>query len=163
MQVTEDVFSYKNISPTYGRRMRSQTMHVIPLSSRTLPSNAASLLLWSYHKICQRVFLLFSETVWIFEKVITGLWLEIWGPIISQRTVVGSQESIGAVLGLPGYPQLGRAWAEELDLVTRVKDGMDVWLSPGAKRSRPWHDRQGRPSSAHWRRHQRKAWEFNHE
>ena len=72
-----------------------------------------------------------SESVWIFEKVITELWLEIWGPIISQRTVVGSQESIGAVLGLPGYPQLGRAWPEELDLVTRVKDGMGVWLTWG--------------------------------
>ena len=85
-----------------------------------------------------------SESVWIFEKVITELWLEIWGPIISQRTVVGSQESIGAVLGLPGYPQLGRAWPEELDLVTRVKDGCLVNL----RRRSGWHRSWRRGSSS---------------
>ena len=40
---------------------------------------------------------------------------EIWGPVVSEGAVVGSKEGIGAVLGLPGHPQLGRARREEVD------------------------------------------------
>ena len=40
---------------------------------------------------------------------------EIWGPIKSEGAIVGPEEGIGAVLGLPGHPQLGRARREEVD------------------------------------------------
>ena len=89
-------------------------MHMNPLSSRTLPCNAASLLhmlIFLSSDILESSFCFLSLSYLdeYLKMPRIDVSSEIWGPIVGEGAIVGSKEGIGAVLGLPGHPQLGRA------------------------------------------------------
>ena len=89
-------------------------MHMIPLSSRTLPSNAASLLhmlMFLSSDILESSFCFLSLSYLdeYLKMPLIDVSSEIWGPIVGEGAIVGSEKGIGAKLGLPWHPQLGRA------------------------------------------------------
>ena len=89
-------------------------MHMNPLSSRTLPCNAASLLhmlIFLSSDILESSFCFLSLSYLdeYLKMPRIDVSSEIWGPIVGKGAIVWSEKDIGAKLGLPCHPQLGRA------------------------------------------------------
>ena len=67
----------------------------------------------SIRNSCDVFFFIWSGR--IFERLPITVWSELWGAIVSEGAIMGSEEGICTELGLPGHPEVGRAGREEVD------------------------------------------------